>query len=262
MAVRRHVVGSSMEWGDDGIRYQETMQVTGVSASNLGEVVYNAMLQVPQRNATLTLGNSPDDVTLFMHTRTARRVVMEEGGSTAMVTVEAGWRQFAATAQDPTAQPQDNGPGVATVGSVVELVTTEFDVNGNEITLQRESGAGSIIQPLAYRRPRPVIEFTRWESSSPQARADSHVGKTNSDLWNGYAVGTVLCTAIVGTTRDEGDSYDVRYEFEVKENGWDGTAVFIDEANGRPVSGLVDGVSTKSVPLYESISFSDLSISL
>ena len=143
-------------------------------------------------------------------------------------------------------------------------VQTEFDRLGAEITVKRETGAPDIIQPVQYRRARPVLEFSRWESSNPRSRAETHVGTVNSSIWNGYAAEKVLCTGIVGTTRDGGDSFDVRYTFEVKADtlGWDTTVVYIDEDTGRPISPLVDTVSKKTIELYDTSNFGLLNISL
>jgi hypothetical protein len=98
--------------------------------------------------------------------------------------------------------------------------------------------------------------------SSPRARAEANVGKTNDALWNGYAANTVLCTSIVGNSRDGGATYDVRYEFEYKPNGWTELVVFKDEETGRPIANLVAGVSKVTVDLYDEADFDALNITL
>lgn len=262
MAVLRHLVGSSAEWGDEGLQYREVMAVTGVSQSNFAQAIHDALLQTPQRNATLVLGTAPNDTTLYMRSKSFTKVSNEKGLTSGRVQLTASWFQFVAPANDPQEQPDDDGAGVSTVGSVVETVQTEFDSAGAEITVKRDASSPDLIQPVQYRKPRSVAEFSRWEQNSPQSRADTYVGKLNSAVWNGYAAGTVLCSGIVGTTRDGGDTYDVRYEFEIDANGWDETVVYIDEDTGRPISPLVDTVSKKTVTLYTSISFSGLNITL
>lgn len=262
MAVRRHVLGSSAEWGDQGYIYREVMHVTGISAANVAEAEYAAMLEIPQRLDTLTLGADEDEITLYLTARTVQRVAQEPGTTTAQVNIEGMWKQFVAPTIELVENADDDGDGVATVGSVVETVETEFDSAGAEITVKRDSSSPARIQPVQFRRPRPVIEFSRWEESSPRSRADTYVGKVNLTTWNGYSAGTVLCAGIVGTTRDGGDTYDVRYDFEVNPNGWDVTVVYIDEDTGRPISGLVTDVSKKTVSLYTQVSFIGLNITL
>lgn len=262
MTIRRHILGSAMQQGENGYEYLERCSIE-VSGADYAEVAYNALNDptMPQRFDTLTFDVPPNDFNLTARERRVTNVRNKEGMALALVIVEIAWRNT--TTQITAGNPDDNGDGVTTIGSVTESVETEFDRLGAEITVKRNVESGDIIQPVAFRKAFPVIEFSRLEENSPRSRAQTHVGTINSTTWNGYAVGTVLCTAIVGTTRDSGQSYDVRYEFEYRSQGWDATVVFIDEDTGRPPAGLVEGVSKKSdIELYDSSNFGALNISL
>lgn len=261
MTTTRHVAGSTFEDGQAGKVYTEICKAT-VAGAGFNEAANNALndAQMPQRYDSLVFGVSPDDFTLTCDTRRVTRMSQLSDG-TALVTVEVVWRSssFIIT----TTIPNDDGAGVTTIGAVTEVVETEFDRSGVEITVKRNATSANLIQPVQFRRPFPVIEFSRYEVNSPRTRAQTYVGLLNSGAWNGYSDQTVLCTSIVGTTRDGGQSYDVRYAFEYRAGGWAATVVYVDEDTGRPISGLVEGVSKKTdIELYSSISFAGLNISL
>lgn len=261
--VTRDANNSSSENADEGFIYRERVVISGVVGADVPTAIWNALLDaaMPKRGDSRVIGINPDDITIIAQRHDLRSFGMEKGG-TVRLEFEIPWRQRSPVTIVVNSNPNDDGPGVATVGAVVETLETEFDRTGTEITVQREAGAPTLIQPVQYRRPSPVIEFSRWENTNPRTRAETYVGKINSALWNGYAAETVLCTAIVGTTRDDGDTYDVRYEFEQRST-WDTTVVYIDEQTGRPPSGLVEGVSKKTnIKLYNTANFSLLNITL
>lgn len=262
MAAERHLIGSRMsdQFDQHGRTYLERVGIL-VTASSFVEAQHAALLDatVPKRYDTLTFGVSPDDVTLYCGDRDVTSVANAEGLTQAYCIIECQWRL--ASAGQSTEPPDDNGEGITTVGAVVETVQTEFDKNGAEITVKRNATSPDIIQPVTLRRPSPILEHTRLEVSNPRFRAVTHVGTLNDAVWNGYSAKTLLCTGLVGTTRDGGDSYEVRYSFEYRST-WDTVVVYIDEDTGRPISPLVDTVSKKTIELYPTSNFGALSISL
>lgn len=257
----RHIKGSRLTDTSEGLKYIERVSVEVVANTDFAQSGKDALddASVPQRFSTFVIGTSPNDVTLTCGDRSVVNVGDLDNGNV-LVIIEVTWsEQVTIIGGIP---PDDDGDAITTVGAVVEIVETEFDKNGDEITVQRNSTSPEIIQPVQYRRPAPILESSRYEVSSPRTRAETFVGKLNSLSWNGYAAETVLCTGIVGTTRDRGVSYDVRYSFEYKPNGWTTTVVFIDEDTGRPIANLVDNESKKTIDLYDAVSFSSLNITL
>jgi hypothetical protein len=64
----------------------------------------------------------------------------------------------------------------------------------------------------------------------------------------------LLCSAIVGTTRDSGATYDVRYEFQATDlNGiiqtWDVTVLAIDPETGQPFKDIDTATLTPDNPV-------------
>ena len=266
MAVRRNMAGTRTENTGDGFVVREVFEVDGLTGTDFGQIAYTGLLDplAPKRGDSLVLDPSgPNERTLTCITVVPETVTNERTSPTPLAKMRAVATFAEANATVIVNDPDDDGPGVATVGAQVENVQTEKDKDDVVITVKKDATSPNIIHPVDFRRSRPVVEFSRLEASNPRDRARTHVGTLNNAIWNGFAIETVLCTGIIGTTRDGGNSYDVRYAFEVDEgtDKWDVDVYYIDD-NGRPLANPVDGVSKKTVKLYKTSNFGALNISL
>jgi hypothetical protein len=120
-------------------------------------------------------------------------------------------------------------------------------------------------------RPVSGLRFTRRELSRPDARAQEYVGKVNSrKLFEDGDEKLWMCTRLDGTTDDNGESYNVTYEFQKAANsadGWRGFAYYTDPATGQlpeflgaPGQGPEAGAGITTVELYDSIDFHQLNL--
>lgn len=126
--------------------------------------------------------------------------------------------------------PNDNGPGVTTGGASVVPFSSNFDPTGSAIETEYHTASGAILKQrhvFEALRPQSTPEHTRREVSSPTQRSKDYVGYLNSDLWNGFAVETVLCTSIQGHRESGATTYVNTYRFEFRET-WEQTYIHED----------------------------------
>ncbi len=76
----------------------------------------------------------------------------------------------------------------------------------------------------------------------------------NSEVWLGEDPGTWLCTEAHYEIATLG-RYKMSFEWQHDPDGWDPTAVFIDERTNRPPPGLVADVGYKTIPYYKRVNF-------
>lgn len=177
--------------------------------------------------------------------------------------------QLTYTTPDLASAPvNDTGPGLIEVGATVAEVDTEKDRAGTQITLSHDFSSdrgvetqGGVVRTYV---PHATLRQTRKESANPGNKASTYVGKINSaSIWSRGAK-TLLCTAINGTSDDNGETYTVTYEFQHNPDGWDATVVFIDPETGRPPDGVASSganIGVKTVEVLDDVSFSGLNLS-
>lgn len=144
------------------------------------------------------------------------------------------------------------GPTIVEVGSTLEQDTTVFDA-ANQILAWGSRAIIVVNPPSAHSGedpqypavpilvPKPTIVITRETSTSPESDADTHVGRTNSVIWRGYAVSTVLCLSIVG--RNSGDGiWSTTYSF-----ARDPLGKFVQIARWKDAKGLYPALTVADV---------------
>jgi hypothetical protein len=97
-------------------------------------------------------------------------------------------------------------------------------------------------------------------TSTPALYSAALLGKLNSVSWYGDPR-TWLCTSVGWKLFDRGEgpmTYRFELEFQYKGDGWDPTAVFIDERTGRPPAGLVIDVGYKTIPYLGEANFEEV----
>jgi hypothetical protein len=149
------------------------------------------------------------------------------------------------------------------VGSTVQEVATNMDVNGDQMFVSHTYPDGRTVEQggeVQIQVPQTVFRLSRKENSSPEARARAFVGTVNSGPWKGDAARFWLCTRIEGNSDDGGETYDVAYEFQRNPNTWDALVVFIDPETNKPPNGLVDGTGLKTYQVYPATDFNFLEL--
>ena len=178
--------------------------------------------------------------------------------------VSVTWREpdpvnFASPDPDPTPSG-----GTRQVGARVQPAEFNEDVNGNQIKTSRSAQPGTTgnnDQPASVEGfvPSTVLTVTRTEGTDP-LNLRSFVGKVNDGTFFGEDLDKWLCTAIEGSTENNGITYTITYEFELNENTWAKTVVYIDERTGRPLLGLTEGVSIRDFRIYDRANFGQLNV--
>lgn len=160
----------------------------------------------------------------------------------------------------PYAIPSGGGATVGRAryrgGSHVEQVNTNLNINGDQIILSSPNGT-NVTGEVSIRVPRSTLVVDRTETTStPGTISQTYVGKTNSTTWQGGLAGTWLCVNVGFDTAD-GDAtnrFNMTYEFEYNENGWDPEAFPIDPQTSQPYPGSSGTVVTE----YDQVNFSAL----
>lgn len=142
-------------------------------------------------------------------------------------------------------------PGtVIEMGASVVQKSTNIGLSGDVIEVEYTNDEKKHTQTgtVSVLRPQATINFTRYESSCPLEKAQTHVGTTNSFYW-GIAGGmgdrdAWMCMAIIGRSSDLGKTYEVNYSFQHAgapegdtSPDWNPYAVYTN-ADGRPPSDI------------------------
>lgn len=112
-------------------------------------------------------------------------------------------------------------------------------------------------------RPRVTYDFEYTDTTFPKTLIDTYLGKINSATWNGYAVNTVLCTAV--NVSQLGDNYRIRFSFVYNENTWKFIASIpdaVDNIAGSTDTNLDLTTGTKEFDVYDTVDFTPLGFTL
>ena len=163
----------------------------------------------------------------------------------------------------------ESGTGNATVRASATTVVEEvkFDINGDPLKTQYTVSSGVVDhEPFTaeVERARVTWDFEFTSSTFPQADINAYLGKINSAAWNGYAVQTILCTAI--NVSQQGDDFNIRYSFAYNEDTW----VFEARTKSQPIGDHPVNVDTsldtttgrRPFDVYETADFTPLGFAL
>lgn len=90
---------------------------------------------------------------------------------------------------------------------------------------------------------------------APWEMAERLIRATNNSTWLGQPAGTWMCTEVMWEFREYAN-YFMAFTFQHEEDGWDPTAVFIDDRTNRPPEGVsVNDGSIFTVPYFRRVSF-------
>ena len=165
-----------------------------------------------------------------------------------------------------------SGSSNATVQANATTATEEIgtDAAGAVMTTtyQRATGPGQfeVYEPrftADIEKPRVTFDFEYTAAAFPKTEIDTYLGKINSAIWNGYAVRTILCTAI--NVSQSGDEYRVRFSFAYAEDTWD----FVAKIKPFYTSGMTTTdpaldltTGTKTFIVYPQVDFTPLGFTL
>jgi hypothetical protein len=168
------------------------------------------------------------------------------------------------------------------LGSTATPVQTNQDIDGKIMKVSYQwPGDRGLLGPdeqpgtVEVQVPSTVINYTRLETESPLEKSLSFVGKVNRTSMLGQGERTWLCTRIQGDSDDDGQTYTVSYEFQLKPEGrknWDAVVSYWDAENDAPPPNLGDppnaggefdaGLAIKSFKVYESADFYSLGLGI
>lgn len=145
-------------------------------------------------------------------------------------------------------------------GTGLETLESAYDRNGAQITTTHNgiTQGGTISVPNAQ----SSFRFTRTQQTGqPGVISKTYVNRVNSTAWMGGNPGEWLCTNIAFDLVDDSttpDTYQLTYEFQFKEGGWQPKIVYIDPDTGQPPPNLQIGTGVKVVDWFFEINFHNL----
>lgn len=150
----------------------------------------------------------------------------------------------------------------ANTGLAVE--ETSLDINGDSMVANYGTLGGALIRQrftAEVERPRIVFDFEYTASAYPTTDINTYLGKVNSIAWNGYAPGTIMCSAI--NVDQAGAEYRVRYSFAYRVDGWQfraklAYAIPVFLVAEAPDYGIDLETGTKNFTVYNTVDFTPL----
>ena len=153
-----------------------------------------------------------------------------------------------------------------TVSAATVSETTDVDAAGNRLETRFKDTLGTYNRQYFWtaevQRPRFTINFSYTTATYPKTEIDTYYNRINSVIWNGYAVGTVLCSAI--NADNTGGEYKVRFSFAYNEDTWGftggvkGYALPLVAHATDPDSDLTLATGVKDFDVYSSVDFTAL----
>ena len=141
------------------------------------------------------------------------------------------------------------------------------DINNNIMQTEYAAAGASVSQYFLaeIERPRMNLEFEYSATEFPQSEIDNYMGKINSVPWLGYAIETILCSAV--HVEDDGSNFRVRFVFQYNKETWKfpGQVAYhfnvITAHPARPDSSLDLQRGEKLFDVYETADFTPLGFS-
>jgi len=190
-------IPSSARETRDGMTWTRHATVTGVTGSG-PQAFMNALVVSGLPRMGDALPGRPS-------ARVVGRRPIPKGGGTFQVEID----------YEDVGESDDPDDQAIEVGTSLQSVETNVDAWGKLI----EVVYNGTHQPatVSVLRPHTTLRVARTESSSPLQKSRTYVGSVNKQGWRlvkGAEPWCWLCTAITGTSRDKGRSWQVAYEFE------------------------------------------------
>lgn len=155
----------------------------------------------------------------------------------------------------------------SSANATTAIEATKFDKDGNQLVTQYIASGVTVSRDsftAEVERPRITFEFEYRSATFPKTDINSYLGKINSAIWNGYAVETILCTA-VNVQQNESD-YTVRFSFAYNVDTWvfNARTTYQPTADHgtNPDSELDKTNGTRPFDVYDTVSFAALGFTL
>lgn len=250
MAVNFDKVSSRVSKDATGLRIDRVAHVTGVTG-DADERLINALADASMPD----IGDAhPVATGIFLREITGRVI----DPATVEVTLSYYYEQGAETGSS-------NATSSASATTTFE--ETKFDKDGNQLVTQYVASGVTVSRDsftAEVERPRITFEFEYRSATFPKTDINSYLGKINSATWNGYAVETILCTA-VNVQQNESD-YTVRFSFAYNADTWAFNARTTYQPTSDhptdPDSDLNKTTATRPFDVYDTVSFASLGFTL
>lgn len=216
--------------------------VTGTDAEREKDAIDTVNTDESVTYGTRLSSDSSDDVLYNMYAASARvEPVQGQPNTLKVVWTYVTWPTFFELSFSSTA---------------VRVDATK-DKDGNQITVQHDGVTkGAVAQVTDVERTLTAVG--REIGLDIDTVQETFVNRVNTTEWRGSAAGTWLCTNIEGVTGDDGVTWETRYSFQYRSDGWQPEVVFTNDETGDPETNLVSGEGIKTVQWYSSADFNEL----
>ncbi len=206
-----------------------SFSVQGISGAAADQVLQAQVADDGTRSIPVLNSSHPDNPNSYV----THVLAHPEGNGTFLVVVTYTYRSYPV----PFLQSFHGG---------FRQVPTHYDVNGVKATVPYTPTGGSAVKPqvaaLTRNKVTAALCFRFLQTTNPEAATAAYANNTNSAVWRGYAVGTVLCLPITGSTRD-GIWFENTYQFEIDPDTFDEYAVY-EGPDGRPPADIATPIVT------------------
>lgn len=250
MAVNFDKIASRVSKDANGLRIDRVAHITGVTG-NADTRLINALNDASMPD----IGDAhPVETGIYLREISGRVIDPE----TVEVTLSYYYEPGAITGSS-------NATSSASATTAFE--ETRFDKDGNQLVTQYVASGLQVDRDTfiaEVERPRVTFDFQYRSATFPQTDINTYLGKINSVIWNGYAIETILCTAI-NVSQNESD-YTVRFSFAYNADTW----VFNARTTYQPTgdhptdvdSALDKTNATRPFDVYDTVSFAALGFTL
>lgn len=168
---------------------------------------------MPVRHGQIYSVSGVEDAGSFVRRRSA--VCRDDNGLEWIATAEYG-------PYDPNLNPRNPTERRLKVNWIADQVEQIADVDKDGLAIA--NSAGDVPEPaLTEEKSRPILQIVRCQRTFNARLVQEYSDAINSDVWMGADPFTVRCKPIVGTLTwdaDEGDYWEVTYQFAYKAEGW------------------------------------------
>lgn len=237
------IEGSSMSVTPAGYVITRGCLISGVTG-NANERVYNALA-----DAGIPAIGAAHPVAALSAYKAARKNILSADESNSIFRIAVEYEL-------PTKTFTIDGDPIWSNAVATEAKQKNSDINGDPLVVtydgKPQTGTAEVMQPGV------VLKAERLESANPLSIAVDYVGFVNSDTFQGFLPGFLLCTRIEGSGNDEA-GWKVTYEFQYNIDQWLSTIVYEDENGVVPADITVsDGIEVYD--MYDEIAFSGLGL--
>lgn len=254
MAVTIDIVdGGSGKLTADGWEFTRVAVIKGVTGDGDARI-YNAVVELVGVTGDIGAAH-PTVLTTFL------AEINAEPDATDIIRARLLYRTNQGTL---TTNPTDPEDVLIRIGGRLMDRETNKDRHGELMEVRYVDGAGNTRKQtgtVGVLRPEYSLRFevVMTAAELPGQVAKQFLGKVNSPGWwhdpETAADYKWLCTAVDGESRDGGATYQMTFEFQYREEGWDTTVAYNDPETGRVPPDVVDDLGIVDFEMYDDVDF-------